>query len=697
MNTNTKNNNTVQQLLSWMNEVNIAESLDEQVLYKIGDRVIRELTIDIASRADWQIRYEKALKLANLVAIEKDFPWPKAANVMYPIITEAGINFASRAYPNIVQDTNVVKCRVTGPDREGEKAERAERISKHMSYQCLEQIEDWEGETDQLLTVLPIVGTAFRKTFHNAEERRHESMYISAADCVVNYNAKSLKVARRITHLYELYPNEIVENIRSGIFITFDYESSETQKDGQGGEYDEDAPHEFYEQHRWWDLDEDGYQEPYIITVHKATEKVVRIVARYDKDGILLTQDGSQIAKIIPVEYFTLYKFLNSLDSKIYGWGYGILLGAMNETINSTINQLLDAGTKQNTGGGFKDADLKLKDRNMVDGVSMIKPGEYKDVTFTGDDIRKKLYEVDNVTPSPVLYNLLGFLTEATKRLGSSVDVLSGEQIGANASPTTTLALIEQGLKVFSAIYKRIYRSLKQEFKKIFRLNKLYLDDQSYYMYQDEHFVIPREDYNDKDMDVVPVSDPKNVADIQRIMKAESLLNLTGRGLTDNEIYRRYCQALNVSEIDKIVPGEDEEQAPSMEEQVEAKKMELEERKIAIDERKLGVEIVKSKFEVIKIQQEAAKLKADAVRLYADAEAKEVGSQFEEYKAHADEALGQVDDLTKMIKRQGETIDKMTDEISGKVNVPAAETNVPIERTNVPVKETERSQPNEKT
>lgn len=605
-----------------LSSTNIAKDLEETVINEIAQRVIRDYDTDELSREKWLDRNEEAIKLATLVVETKNYPWPKAANIKYPLLATACVQFSSRAYPNIIQGSNIVKAKVTGADPESLKAARAKRISEHMSYQLAEEMEDWSEEMDDLLVALPIEGCEFKKSYFDKASGQNVSEHVRPKELVVNYRAKSLRKASRVTHRIWLYPNDVVEKVRNGIFLDIDlgYPSTvqESSTDGESPSLnDEDAQHLFLEQHRWWDLDGDGYQEPYICTVHKDTGKLVRIVARWDAEGVKINDQG-QIAKITPVHYFTRFRFMPSPDGGFYCMGFGTLQGPINETINTTINQLLDAGTRQNTGGGFLGKGVKLG-RGGGGGTIKFAPGEYKQINFSGDDIRKNVFDLKIPEPSRVLYLLLGSMIEAGKELASVSEVLTGEQSGSNVPATTTLALIEQGLKVFSAIYVRVHRSLKREFRKLKRLNRLFLEDEVYYTVLDDPRAIKRTDYEDTSMDVQPVSNPDEVSDIQRLIKAQILNGLLGQGYNDDVIRRRYLEALRVPDVEELLPPKGSTPPPDP-------KIVLESEKISLDRDKFELEIVMARGKLLK-------MRADTLAAIARAEAAEAGPQIEVYKA----------------------------------------------------------------
>ena len=605
---------------------NICDLIDDAKIGALADRVIQEMDIDKTSRGKWDETMNEAMDLALQVKSEKTFPWPGAANVKYPLLTTAAIQFNARAYPAIVPGKDIVKVKINGDDSgmyevvlgpdgqpqidpetgqpvtkelvaPGAKQERADRVGRHMSWQLGDQMEEWESETDRLLVVLPIIGVVFRKTYYDATAERNRSELVLPNMLYVDYNATSLDNAPRITQEFTLYPHEITERIRSDTYKEFEFS---TKSD------DHDAPHVFYEQHRLIDLDEDGYPEPYIVTIHEETKTICRIVARFDQ----IETDGDKILKIKPIHYFTKYGFIPNPESAIYDLGLGTLLNPINDAVNTVLNQMLDAGTLQSAGGGFIGRGLRIKGGSLK-----FRPGEFKPVDVSGGKIAENLYHMQHPGPSSVLLQLLGLLLDSGKEIASIKDVLTGDSAGANASPTTTIAMIEQGLKAFTAIFKRVHRSLKSELSKIYKLNREYLPQEEYFQFQDEQEAIAKDDYAE-DYDVQPVSDPTVVTDMQKMAKAQGLLEWKGDPFINQmEIRQRYFDAAGYDNVDGLLQ---EPSPPPEDPNIKIKAMELE-LKGLVTEKKLPAEI--------------AELMSRAMKNIADAEAKESGTQIDGYKA----------------------------------------------------------------
>ena len=533
------------------NATNVAELLSENDLNSIGHKVVAGYDDDRASRAEWEDRNEAAMELALQVTEEKSDPWPGAANVKYPLLTTAALQFSSRAYPALISSSNIVKGRVVGFDTTGEKMQRAIRIGKHMSYQLIEQMEDWEEEMDKLCLTLPILGCIFKKTYYCPTKGVNVSEVIYPKDLVINYFSPTIEKSQRITHVLQMTENDIYERKASGLYLEEveltkeDIEVSE--EDHNRGldtpqQHDSTLPYNVLEQHCLIDLDGDGYKEPYIVTVHEDTAQVLRIIPRYTVESIVGGDDGS-IIRINPIQYFTKFGFIPSPDGSIYDLGFGTLLGPMNDTINTLINQLLDAGTMSNLQSGFISKGIRISGGNH-----RFEPNEWKSVNTTGDDLRKGIFPLPTREPSNVLYTLLNTMVSSGERLSSVTEMMTGEIPGQNTKATVAMAAIEQGMKVFSAIYKRIYRSLKKEFRKLYELNKEHIGLDEYFTIldvgQERAAQISRIDYTLDDTDVIPYADPTVATEQQRLARIEALGQLLQLGTINPQEYtRRYIEA----------------------------------------------------------------------------------------------------------------------------------------------------------
>ena len=584
-------------MLEAMQADNLVPLLAQTEVARIGTDVVREYEIDLASCKEFHEKYDRAMQIAMQVSTPKTFPWPKASNVIYPLLTEAAIQFQARAYPAIIDGSSVVKCRVlgddsgvpqAGPDGQpvvqqtaegpqpawqvppGAKRDRADRVAAYMNWQFLNDIPGWEEDTDRLLLRLPIVGCVLRKTWHDGMRNQVNSETVSAKDFIVHYDTVSLDRAPRYTHRLRYYPHEIEGFIRAGIWSRVPY-------DGEDGS----DPHslvEIYEQCRLIDMDDDGLPEPYVVTVTPEGH-VARIVACYDADSIFIaSQTGGQpvalseamqaakdaaaegvdveaalqdirVVRIERKDYFTKYGFIPNPDGSFYDMGFGTLTDNLGAAVNTIINQLIDAGTLANMQGGFLSGGTKIKGGNM-----RFTPGEWKRVEgVSSGPLRENILPLQLPGPSPVLFQLLGMLIEAVKQITSVSDILSGNQ-DSQTAPTTALALIEQGQKVFTAIYQRIHRALGSEAGVVYRLNRDYLDEERYFALNDgEQMQVGRRDFEDRDLDVKPVSDPRAINDRVKMAKAQVLASHNGDPLVNQlEIRKREFEAAGIDNIEAL-------------------------------------------------------------------------------------------------------------------------------------------------
>ena len=531
-----------------LEQVNIAENLSEEKLEKIGTDVYDGYQRDLRSKEAWDKQVDGWVALAAQIKEEKSYPWPKASNIKYPLLATAAMQFAARAYPSLIPaDGKIVQFKVVGADQQGLKATKADKLAKHMNYQLMEEMCDWEEEMDRLLIQLPIVGCLFKKTYFDPIRKQNASKLLGPKDLVVNYWASSLDGAYRVTEICPMTKNELRSQQLAKIYLDIDLGDprnqpplpSKTDTHGNVGQTDLDdsTPHVILEQHTYLDLDDDDYKEPYIITIDEQSKKVLRIVARFDSDGIHLNED-KEIVQIDPVSYYTKYGFIPNPDGGFYDIGFGHLLGPINESANTVINQLVDAGTLANLQSGFLGKGLRLKM-----GETRFQPGEWKSVNATGDDIKKQVFPMPIREPSEVLFKLLGMLLESGRELASVAEIFTGKMPGQNTPATTTNTAVEQGMKVFTAIYKRIYRAYTKEFKKLFRLNSLY--DENFERAQkvlDEQ--ISKEDYDLESYDVCPTADPTAVSTTQKLQKSQALLQLLPLGTVNPmEVTKRALEA----------------------------------------------------------------------------------------------------------------------------------------------------------
>ena len=598
INPESENESQMNQLRAKIEAKNMAEGLDKDTLQKIADQASAGFEYDLESRKDWEKASKEWTKLALQTVEQKTYPWPGASNVKYPLLSTAAMQFNARAYPALVPAGNkIVKATVVGKDRDGEKAKKAERISQYMSYQILEEMDSWEEDMDKLLIMLPIVGTLFKKTYFDTVKKKPCSRLVLAQNLVVNNWATCLEEAERISEILYISKRTLKSRQLSGVFRDVDLGDPHVYDDGNkpaDSRNDETTPYQIIEQHCYYDLDDDGYSEPYVVTFDRYSKEVLRISARFELDGLILNDKGD-IAAIEPINYYTKFGFIPNADGSFYDIGFGVLLGPLNESVNTLINQLLDAGHLNNLQSGFLGKGLKLKM-----GEHSFKPGEWKTINSTADDLKKQILPLPTKEPSAVLFQLMGTLITSGKELASVAEIFVGKMPGQNTPATTTMATIEQGMKVFTAVYKRIYRSLSSEFHKLFELNETYLNPDQYIAILDD--TIGPDDFNDEGYDVCPQADPNAMSQTEKLMKAQGLLELLPIGILDPvEVVSRVLEAQEqpnwqklfnkqIQETGQFQPppdpklqemqmkGQMEQQKVAMQGQAQQQKMELESR-----------------------------------------------------------------------------------------------------------------------
>jgi chaperonin GroES len=652
----------IDKLLLLVDKINIAEKIDEEKLKQIGEDVVTGYEIDRDSRREWEKRCEEAIKFCKQIVKNKNFPWKDSSNVVYPLLTIAANAFAARTYPEIVKDGDkLVKFNISGEDPENAKQIRANRLSAYISWQLLVQGDSWETDLDKLLHQLPIVGTCFRKQYYDTRLKLPQSDLCSIMDIVVNNLAPSLDKAPRITHRMYFTSNDIIERIRSGLFLDIDVKDLE-KSEGNDNVFrtDLDSPgydtrdivsmYEFVEQHTFLDLDGDGYQEPYIVVVHLDSKRVLGLYKRFDELRDVALNDKEEILYIKPKMYFTDYHFIHDPDGGFYSLGFGHILFPVNKAINSLINQLIDAGTLANTSSGIISKQLRLKGGNLK-----LNLGEYvqADAGTTGR-IADSIYQFQFKDPSAVLFQLLGLLIDAAEKMASINDVMTGQALPQNSPSGSTAELSQNGLKVFNSISLRLYRSLKKEFKNIFCLDREYADQQQYFNYSDSQLAVYEQDFEDESLDICPVANPQMDSSAQKMLQANSLLLLMQNPsvlpfLNIPGALIEYFRSLGVKEesiTQLVVVPDPNNQKPSPEEvanQIEAQQNMIE-NEIKMEQettKRMGLQIkadeIKRKYDIKKdeSQEKEMKMLADSDLKRAQVEHMDRKLDIEEVKARA--------------------------------------------------------------
>jgi chaperonin GroES len=509
-------------------------------------------------------------------------------------------------------DGKLVKTRVYGKDPGGEKAAKGERVATYMSWQFMHDMETWDEDMDRLFMMLPVAGLLFKKSYFDTVKDKVVSKLVFAENFVVDYWTHTLEEAERYSEVMFMPERLLNARKRSGEFLDIDIgpPPQPIQPFGHAGQMpglvDTSTPYKIIEQHRWEDLDKDGVMEPYIVTFAGHTGQVLRISPNFTPEDMKM--DGRKVISIKRnMEFYTKYGFIPNPDGSFYDLGFGHLLGPINEAVNTLVNQIVDSGTLHNLQSGFIGKGLKMKM-----GDAAIQPGEWKAVNATGDDLRKQIVPLPTKEPSKVLFELLGMLVTSGKELASVAEIFVGKMPGQNTPATTTMASIEQGMKVFTAIYKRVFRSMQKEFKKVYKLNGMYLDPQTYVGLLDEP--VGPEDFADDSYDICPTADPVATTQQEKLLKAQALMELLPSGLIDPmEVVIRNLKAQEQPDWEKLIPGMAETGQPQPPPpKPDPKMMEMEKKAEIADRQGAQKMQMQQEKHAMDMQSSAAKLQQEA-------------------------------------------------------------------------------------
>lgn len=546
---------------------NVAEHLDENELAKLGKRAVEAFERDLRARTMWDEDNAEAFKSVLQVREERTWPWPGASNVRFPLITVAALGFLARAYPALVPVHEVAGVRVIGLDPDGSRGKLGERLSAHMNYQLFEEDREWEDSMDYTLICTGIMGCAFKKSIFDSREKHNISSFVNPRYLVVPYWTKNLDKAPRISHVIYLDREDVYEREARGLFLKCDYDSQPAgrspptrldnvfdEKQGITPSIDEEMPREYIEQYVKIDLDGDGYREPYIVTVDRMTMKVARVVANYFEEDIEFNETGKKIICIKYHQPFIKYSFLPSPDGGFYDLGLAALLAPLNESIDTIINQMIDAGTRQNLGGGLLGRGVRMRG-----GSTTFQPGEWKKTEASGGSLKDNVFPLPVPEVSPSQLALLELLINYGERVSGSTDTLAGEPMGQNTPASTASETMEAGMKELSGVYRRVWRSLRKELERQAYLNSIYLEHSDTFedLVNGQVLDISLEDYRAERINVSPTADPDLTSDRNKLAQANALV-MTSQGApglyNSYQVHRRLVKALKVPYIEEVLP-----------------------------------------------------------------------------------------------------------------------------------------------
>ena len=543
---------------------NLAEELEDQELAKILNTCLGDVQGDKSSRKEWEQQYRDGLEFLGMRYEERTQPFAGASGVTHPLLAESVTQFQAQAYKELLPSNGPVRTQIIGaktPDSE----QQASRVKEYMNYQITQVMQEYDPETDQLLFYLPLSGSAFRKVYYDQNLGRAVSQFIPSEDLVVPYGTTDLQSAIRITHMLDMAINDVRKLQQNGFYRDVpltemrggsDYSADDIQEEidrlqGEEPSYSSTGECRIYEIHT--DLNLQGYEDvdaegnetgiklPYIITLSPRNNAILSIRRNWRPEDPLKQK----------IQYFVHYKFLPGLG--FYGFGLTHMIGSLSRSATSILRQLIDAGTLANLPAGFKARGIRIRNDDQP-----LQPGEFRDMDAPGGSLRDAFVSLPFKEPSATLLNLLAILVDAGRRFASIADLQVGQ--GNQEAPVgTTVALLERGTQVMSAIHKRLHYAQKLEFNLLAKIFAEALPPMYPYLTANGDQTIKQADF-DARVDIVPVSDPNIFSMSQRIALAQELMQMVQsnpeihgpQGI--QESYRRMYMAMNVENIDAILP-----------------------------------------------------------------------------------------------------------------------------------------------
>jgi len=541
---------------------NLVDFLDKSDLGKLADDVLQSIDSDKESRSDWEKTYVEGLKYLGMKFDEtRTQPFQGSSGVIHPILAESVTQFQAQAYKELLPAKGPVKTEIIGA-RTAEVEMQAQRVGEFMNFYIMNVMKEYDPEMDMLLFYLPIAGSAFKKVYYDQSMSRAVSKFIAPEDLIVPYEASDILSAERVTHVISMSKNEIRKQQLNGFYAdielkgdayTVNRSNIEEQIDeieGQSPSYSENRDRTVYEVHTILDLpgyedvdaegNETGLKLPYIVTIDEQSQQVLAIRRNYVEQDVTKQK----------VNYFVQYKFLPGLG--FYGLGLSHMIGGLAKASTSILRQLIDAGTIANLPSGFKARGMRIRDEDEP-----LQPGEFRDIDTTGGSLKETLIPLPVKEPSSVLMQLLGMLIDSGKRFASIADTNVGD-VNQAMPVGTTVALLERGTKVMSAIHKRLHYAQRIEFQLLAKVFGEYLPPMYPYQTGSGSQEVKQTDFDGR-VDVIPVSDPNIFSQSQRITMAQELMQLVQSNPEIHgpsgiyEAYRRMYAALGVDDIDSLL------------------------------------------------------------------------------------------------------------------------------------------------
>ena len=536
---------------------NLAEDMDERTLGRMASQLVEDYRKDKVSRSDWEKTYTQGLELLGFKYSDQTRPFAGASGVTHPLLAEAVTQFQAQAYKELLPSDGPVRTQVVGAETPDIK-QQAERVEDFMNYMLMEKMEEYTPDFDQLLFYLPLAGSAFKKIYYDGLKQRAVSKFVPAEDLVVPYYATDLMDCERIVHLVKMSENDILKKQKSGFYRDVELLQKSTQQntiqdklnelEGVKPTADMETQFNILEMHvdlSLEDFEKDGRPKPdekevkvpYIVTIDEGSQEILSIYRNYAPDDELKKRK----------EYFVHFKFLPGLG--FYGFGLIHMIGGLSRSATTALRQLLDAGTLANLPAGFKSRGIRIRDDDQP-----FQPGEFRDVDAPGGNIRDQFQLLPFKEPSQTLFQLMGFCVQAGQRFAAIADMQMGED-SQNRAVGTTIALLERGSRVMSAIHKRCYYAMRQEFRLLAKVFADYLPPVYPYSVYNADRAVKVADFDDR-VDVIPVADPNIMSMAQRVTLANENLKIAMSAPQMHnlrEAYSRVYEALGTKNIDSLL------------------------------------------------------------------------------------------------------------------------------------------------
>ena len=544
---------------------NLAEEMPDRELSRIGNDLAAEFDANKSGRQDWEDAYTNGLELLGFNYEERTQPFRGSSGVTHPLLAEAATQFQAQAFNELLPAGGPVRTQVMGEETHA-KVDQAKRVRQFMNYYITNVMEDYTPDMDQMLFYLPLAGSTFKKTYYDEVMGRAVSKFVPAQNLVVPYDTSDLDTCPNISQLVRMDLNDLRKKQLAGVYLDIDVIPAQgdiTEVDSEINRIDGVEPsqidydctllecHVDLDLEGYEDLDEEGeptgIKVPYLVTISQDNGQVLSIRRNYREDDPTKKK----------IAYFTHFKFLPGFG--FYGLGLIHTIGGLSRTATSALRQLIDAGTLSNLPAGFKARGLRIRDDDEP-----LQPGEFRDVDAPGGAIRDSLMPLPFKGPDQTLFNLLGFVVEAGQRFATITDMKVGDG-NQGAAVGTTIAMLEQGSRVMSAVHKRMHYAMRQEFKILARVMSESLPQEYPYSVAGDDVSIMASDFDDR-VDIIPVSNPNVFSQAQRIALSQTKMQLASQAPelhNMHEIYRDMYESLGITDVDRIMKElPDEEPRP---------------------------------------------------------------------------------------------------------------------------------------